>query len=458
MTSNAFRVAIYFAYSFQVCNKRLKAGYIQRSSQSPTSSLCTWPKLIQPIRPSSCQPHPLGPPLPTQPPQNSPEHPCQHDRPGQAKQTHPPHATVKPHPVLPASCATSGPEHWPAPSRPAQHALAQSALLKHWPVMNCEPSRLPTFCEPARSGLIVPALDPAAAAAAPPDDAEEDEAAFTTATPADDDDDDDDVAFAAPDRVKPHPVFPFALPTSTPEHTAAPSRPAQQPDAQSALLKHWPVMNCDPSALPTFCEPGRDVLIVPAVELPPAAAAAVAVEVPAGGAAAATATAEDVAGAAAVPVPVPVPPKPHPVLPAWNCAPRPEQMPAPLSVAQQADAQSACERQAPPINWVPLPLPMFLAPAGSGERGAGFGFGFGFGRGLARAGRRTIVVTLVSHGWRRSLTHSEGMWWAVKGERVLTGEQNGDRLWLEHGGDGGDLGWMVVTLGGWWAALRDSES
>ena len=42
----------------------------------------------------------------------------------------------------------------------------------------------------------------------------------------------------------------------------------QQPDAQSASLVHWPVMNCEPLALPTFCEPGMLVLtvVVPPVE------------------------------------------------------------------------------------------------------------------------------------------------------------------------------------------------
>jgi hypothetical protein len=256
---------------------------------------------------------------------------------------------VKPHPVFPASNATAGPEHCPAPFRPAQHPDAQSALLKHWPVMNWLPSPLPTFAAPGKFVFTVLFADPPLAAAA---------TAAGGATLA---------AAPTPASVKPQPVLPLALPTAGPEQTAAPLRPAQQPDAQSALLKHWPVMNCEASPLPTFAEPGMEVLITPAVELGSAATATgdtsspAAAEVVAGGGGGGEAAPEE-----------PVPPKPQPVLPAWNCAPGPEQIPAPLRVAQQAEAQSAWLRQAPPMNWMPLPLPTFLAPAGSGERGSGF--------------------------------------------------------------------------------------
>lgn len=53
--------------------------------------------------------------------------------------------------------------------------------------------------------------------------------------------------------VNPQPVFPFSSATALAEH--APLGPAQQPDAQSASERHWPVMNCEPFPLPTFSEP-----------------------------------------------------------------------------------------------------------------------------------------------------------------------------------------------------------
>ena len=57
--------------------------------------------------------------------------------------------------------------------------------------------------------------------------------------------------------LKPQPVLPAWFPTAGPEQTAkrgpwlAVGKPAQQPEAQSALLMHWPVMNCWAFWLPT---------------------------------------------------------------------------------------------------------------------------------------------------------------------------------------------------------------
>jgi hypothetical protein len=57
----------------------------------------------------------------------------------------------------------------------------------------------------------------------------------------------------------------------------------QQPEAQSASLKHWPVMNCFPAPLPTLADPAR--LLLTAAEAPFAALAAPAAAVVAGAAA-----------------------------------------------------------------------------------------------------------------------------------------------------------------------------
>jgi hypothetical protein len=47
-----------------------------------------------------------------------------------------------------------GPEQ--IPDGPAQQPLAQSAVLKHWPPINCAPTPLPTFFSPAGSNAGPP--------------------------------------------------------------------------------------------------------------------------------------------------------------------------------------------------------------------------------------------------------------------------------------------------------------
>lgn len=51
----------------------------------------------------------------------------------------------------------------------------------------------------------------------------------------------------------PHPVLPFCNWAPGPEHI--PVGFAQQPEPQSALLRHWPPMNWPPAPLPTFFVP-----------------------------------------------------------------------------------------------------------------------------------------------------------------------------------------------------------
>ena len=104
------------------------------------------------------------------------------------------------------------------------------------------------------------------------------------------------------------------------------------------------MMNCLPAPLPTFLAP------LGSNGGPPAEATA--------GAVAGSAVAATVGGAAAAPEL-----KPQPVLPAWNCAPGPEQMP--VGFAQQPLPQSALLRHWPPMNCCPAPLPTFLSPDGS---------------------------------------------------------------------------------------------
>lgn len=159
------------------------------------------------------------------------------------------------------------------------------------------------------------------------------------------------VAAPAPVPVKPQPALPFSVATAL--AAQAPLGPLQHPEAQSASDRHCPVMNCWPLPAPTFED-------VPDPAPPPLPAAA-------SMDGAAWPAPWDAAGAAAAPPS----PKPHPVLPAWNWAPSPEQMPAPFRVAQQVEAQSLLLRQAPPMNWTPLPLPTFLSPDGSGVKGLG---------------------------------------------------------------------------------------
>ena len=58
-------------------------------------------------------------------------------------------APPNPHPVLPAwVCA---PRPLQIPHGFAQHPLAQSAALRHWPPMNCVPAPLPMFFVPEGS-------------------------------------------------------------------------------------------------------------------------------------------------------------------------------------------------------------------------------------------------------------------------------------------------------------------
>lgn len=164
-------------------------------------------------------------------------------------------------------------------------------------------------------------------------------------------------AAVVPVVVKPQPCLPESKATATAEHT--PLGFAQHPEAQSASLRHCPVMNCCPFPVPTFWLPGADVSMAAAEPALPWAGAAATFD------AAAPAAVLVVAGRA-----LPSP-KPHPDFPFWNCAPRPEQMPPPLLLkAQHADAQSAELRHVPPMNCWPAPFPMFFSPAGSGTAGA----------------------------------------------------------------------------------------
>jgi hypothetical protein len=55
----------------------------------------------------------------------------------------------KPQPVLPFCVEAPGPEQIPVGL--AQQPLPQSALLRHWPPMNCPPAPFPTFFAPAGS-------------------------------------------------------------------------------------------------------------------------------------------------------------------------------------------------------------------------------------------------------------------------------------------------------------------
>jgi hypothetical protein len=122
------------------------------------------------------------------------------------------------------------------PEGPAQHVLAQSAPLKHCPPMNCIPFPLPTFFAPAGSKAGPPA-----------------EAVPATATAATLGLDDNTGAAADPVEPKPQPVFPFCVAASGPEQI--PVGFAQHALAHSALLRHWPPINCSPTPFPTFFTP-----------------------------------------------------------------------------------------------------------------------------------------------------------------------------------------------------------
>lgn len=100
--------------------------------------------------------------------------------------------------------------------------------------MNCCALALPTFCEPGAVVSIVTGVAPVAAVA---DDAGELATDVVSAE-------------AAPVTVKPQPCLPESKATATAEQT--PLGLAQHADAQSASLKHWPVINCWPFAFPTF--------------------------------------------------------------------------------------------------------------------------------------------------------------------------------------------------------------
>ena len=218
-----------------------------------------------------------------------------------------------------------------------QHVEAQSALLKHCPVMNWLPFALPTFCAPGRlelmAGLAVTAPLPAAGAVTG--------------------------AGAGAGAAAPPPKPQFSMPTA-PIALHFPVFLLQHVDAQSALLRHWPVINWLPSALPTFCEPGR-LASTPGLALV------------AGVVAAGAATTGGGAAAAAPP-------------PAWNphlsIPTAPMALQLPVSLLQQADAQSALLRHWPVMNWLPSPFPTFWEPgllesmaglAVTGAAGAGAG-------------------------------------------------------------------------------------
>lgn len=179
----------------------------------------------------------------------------------------------------------------------------------------------------------------------------------------------------AAEAEKPHPCFPLSRATAAALHS--PLGFAQQPLAQSASLRHAPVMNCLPAPLPTFAAPAALEDSVCARSPPEPLPLSLALD------AAGLAALADAEPAEPAEEPdEPVEPeddeddeeeeeaeKPHPVFPCCVWAPTPEQMPT--GPAQQADWQSALDRQAPVMNWAPWPLPTFLAPLGSGVRGEG---------------------------------------------------------------------------------------
>ena len=150
---------------------------------------------------------------------------------------------TKPHPVLPACVCAPTPEQ--IPEGPAQHPEAQSAALKHWPPMNWPPWPLPTFFTPAGSK------------AGPPFAGVEEAPLLLGATGA------GAGAGEEEPETKPQPVLPACVWAPTPEQM--PEGPAQQPDAQSAALRHWPPMNWPPAPLPTFLAPAGSNLGPPLV-------------------------------------------------------------------------------------------------------------------------------------------------------------------------------------------------
>lgn len=175
---------------------------------------------------------------------------------------------------------------------------------------------------------------------------------------------------APPAAEKPHPPLPATFPTAVPEQIPlAPLPPmidAQQPELQSALLRHAPVMNCLPAPLPTFLAPLGSTWMGLAAAAPPVLGGGV-VPLPA----LAAGGGGEEGGAAAAPPPAAE--KPQPPLPATLPTAGPEQMPfallPPTMDAQHPEAQSALLRHAPVMNWVPAPLPRFFAPLGSTSMG-----------------------------------------------------------------------------------------
>jgi len=147
---------------------------------------------------------------------------------------------MKPQPVFPAWVWAPRPEQ--IPEGPAQHVEAQSAALRHCPPMNCAPTPLPTFLTPEGSKAGPPAV--ARVATAAPVAAAGAAAGGGAAAAA---------AGAAAVDEKPHPSFPCWKAAPGPEQI--PVGRAQHPLAQSALLRHWPVMNCVPTPLPTWGAP-----------------------------------------------------------------------------------------------------------------------------------------------------------------------------------------------------------
>jgi hypothetical protein len=199
--------------------------------------------------------------------------------------------------------------------------------------MNCFPAPLPTLGTPAGSKGGPPAV--AFAGVAPPGGVVASSLRSL-------------VRLLEPET-KPQPVLPAWVCAPTPEQM--PEGPAQQPEAQSAAFRHWPPMNCLPAPLPMLGTPAGSKGGPPAA-LVPALAAVVA-----------TAAAEVVVSAAPVVRPLEPETNPQPVLPAWVCAPTPEQIPE--GPAQQPEAQSAALRHCPPMNCLPAPLPTLGTPAGS---------------------------------------------------------------------------------------------
>jgi len=205
--------------------------------------------------------------------------------------------------------------------------------------MNCSPLPLPTFLAPAESKAGPPLEAVAGGASAGGACAGGACAGGAWA------------GGAAPPP-KPQPCFPFWKAAPGPEQM--PEGKAQQPLPQSALERHWPVMNCVPLPLPTFLAPAGSKGGPPLAGVVDAGGAC------AGGACAGGACAGGASGAGAGDAP---PPNPQPSFPCWNEAPGPEQIP--VGLAQQPLPQSASDRHWPVMNCAPFPLPTFFAPAGS---------------------------------------------------------------------------------------------